>query len=262
MNETAKKILGVIDRAINGLESPQNAAKPSRAPASPEAARARGTVSENMARAIVAGTPPDPESPMDRTRLLPPPTPDALSGVPHPNPAQLAAFGKLAVEAGFEIPDEVRDELGKLDEVWTRLMGGFERFSDRRAREDHAADIAEMTRRVAAGQEVDESRSAWSKSDWAEDYAARRTALKQQCREIEKQARKLATPVYEDFGKVLDQIADDLDEQDRLRAERLSCPHRPSLTVWLMRKASESARQGSVPNNRPREMLGHIPVPV
>ncbi|HWQ93385.1 MAG TPA: hypothetical protein VN673_17070, partial [Clostridia bacterium] len=112
-----------------------------------------------------------------------------LSGVPFPTMEQDLAFRAAVLERGFQVPADVITLLDELDEPWLRLQEAFAKFSTSNAKTDYFKALAATAEGIASGDRTAEDADNFTLSEWAEDYAQKRTAMKKSTRDIELQAR-------------------------------------------------------------------------
>src|SRR5690349_10907257 len=138
--ETRNPFLAALDRAVTAIVGSADNA--------PNASPMDGAPGE-IARAISAAIPGNPDAAMDNTRIINRPAPDRLANVPFPNLEQDSAFRAEVKARGFKVPPDVLKQIDDIDEPWMRLCAALDDYTDRAARERHRQHLESIAQRIA-----------------------------------------------------------------------------------------------------------------
>jgi hypothetical protein len=252
--------LRALDKAVSALTGPENAVKQPVV----EYPAANPSPRTHYAGARKAGSLDQP-GPLSREakreltpKLRPALPPDALAGVPWPNPQQTAAFDSLLREHGYQPPADLLAQLRELDAPWLRLQEAITEAAASQGNNYHR-HLADLARRVADGDTTVHKEDAWSRADWEQDSRERIGAYKAECRRIGAQAWQLAEPGLLAKADAADSAADELEDEARVEFERFNVPFSPPPYVLLLRKFALSLRDGSRRTaGKPTAMVGTL----
>lgn len=162
-----------------------------------------------------------------------------LRGVPLPTAKQIRAVAK---ECFFEVPDEIKQEITKLQEAWLAEMKGMEPFFPHlasRAYREHQSKIQEGI--IAQGDA--NLYEGWSFEDWEEDFSAKLSAYKAALKRHSVAAYDLVYPQLEHFCALVKEYADTKEANQRSLCETYELAYEPTRIILLLLKTRQVVRQ-------------------